>query len=192
MKITGQSYKNFWSLNTDEVVVTGLLRSYFKKRAEVFMPLNAQLKDVDLIIGNFNNKKLITLQVKGSKAYEPKISEKRKFGDGSTGWFFIKEETIRDCTADYFVFLVNVLSEDKSSGRRYIEPHTVVISPNELYKVCKEKKILHTNYSFYIWINPKEKKAFDYRDSKQKGFIDLNDNLDEKVFQVLKEALQIS
>lgn len=41
------AYKNFWSLNTDEAVVTGILRENTDKEIEVFMPLNAQMKDLD-------------------------------------------------------------------------------------------------------------------------------------------------
>jgi hypothetical protein len=39
-----KSYKNFWSLNTDEAVVTGILRDETPKEVEVLMPLNAQMK----------------------------------------------------------------------------------------------------------------------------------------------------
>ena len=33
------SIRNFWSLNTDEAVVTGILRSNLNQEVEVFMPL---------------------------------------------------------------------------------------------------------------------------------------------------------
>ena len=46
------SYKNFWALNPDEAVATGILRAFFKKDAGVFMPLDAQFKDVDLLLIN--------------------------------------------------------------------------------------------------------------------------------------------
>ena len=185
----GVSYKNFWSLNVDESVVTGLLRNFFKnKDIEIFMPLNAQMKDIDLVIMNVKNKKIITIQVKGSKAYEPTKKEIEKFKYGSTGWFFIKEEIIRDCSADYFIFLVYVINEREKDGRRHIEPHIITITPRNLYNLCKEKKILHKNYSFYIWVNQREKIAFDWRDMKTKGIIDLNSYLNGKGLNpILKE-----
>jgi len=177
------SFKNFWSLNTDEAVVTGILRNYFKKKAEVFMPLNAQLKHIDLVVVNLKTSKLSKIQIKGSKAYQPTKKETLLFKNGSGGWFFPKEEVIRDCTADYMIFLVYVIVEDPELGRMRIENHTITIKPSELYKICQEKKILHKNYSFYIWIDPKRKKAFEHRDKKQKGIIELDKYLDEKGFE---------
>lgn len=185
----GISYRNFWSLNVDETVVTGILRDYFRKGIEVFMPINAQMKDVDLAIVNMKNKKMITLQVKGSRAYEPAKKEIREYNYGSCGWFFIKEEIIRDCVADYFIFLVYVINEHEENGRRYIEPHILTIKPSELYRLCRERKIIHRLYSFYIWINPREKKAFDYRDKKAKGIIDLSNYLDSKGLKQIEENL---
>lgn len=185
----GISYKNFWSLNVDETVVTGILRDYFKKDMEIFMPINAQMKDVDLVIANIKNKKMITLQVKGSRAYEPSKKEIKEFRYGSSGWFFLKEETVRDCTADYFIFLIYVIHERESEGRRYIEPHIITIKPGALYQLCKERKIIHKLYSFYIWVNPREKKAFDWRDKKAKGIIDLDGYLDDNGLKQMQEAL---
>lgn len=66
-----KAYKNFWSLNTDEAVVTGILRDGLEKDIEVFMPINAQMKDLDLMLFNVKNKKSISIQVKVSRAYEP-------------------------------------------------------------------------------------------------------------------------
>ena len=53
----GISYKNFWSLNPDEAVTTGILRNYLKDEMGVFMPLDAQFKDIDLLVTNLKNKK---------------------------------------------------------------------------------------------------------------------------------------
>ena len=58
------AYKNFWSLNTDEAVVTGILRGSTEKNTEVLMPINAQMKDIDLVLYNVENRKNITIQVK--------------------------------------------------------------------------------------------------------------------------------
>ena len=46
------AYKNFWSLNTDEAVVTGILRENTSKETDVLIPINAQMKDIDLILMN--------------------------------------------------------------------------------------------------------------------------------------------
>jgi len=160
------SYKNFWSLNTDEAVVTEILRENTSKDVEIFMPINAQMKDIDLLAMNMENKKVNTIQVKGNKAYEPKKKEKEKYGEGSTGWFFLNKEIIHRSKADYFIFLVYVISEERN-GRRFIEPHTITIPTKKLQNLCSKYKKPHPEkYSFYFWVNSKKKGAFDYRDKE--------------------------
>lgn len=176
-------------MNTDESIVTGILRDHFKKKAEVFIPMNAQLKDIDLVLTDLNARRFITIQVKGSRAYEPSKREREEYGHGSGGWFFIKEETIRDCKADFFILLIYVIHENTDKGRRHIEPHILTISPKKLYQLCQNSKIIHKNYSFYIWVNPVKKKAFDFRDRKQKGIIDLDSYLDKKGLAQIDQSL---
>ncbi|MBU1129048.1 MAG: hypothetical protein KJ949_00250 [Nanoarchaeota archaeon] len=180
------AYKNFWSLNTDEAVVTGILRENTSKEIEVLMPINAQMKDVDLVLMNFSNKKTITIQVKGSKAYEPKKKEKEKYGEGSTGWFFLNKDIIHRSKADYFIFLVYVISEERN-GRRFIEPHTITIPTKKLQDLCSNHKKPHPDrYSFYFWVNPKKKIAFDWRDEK----FDVTEYLDKKGFGLMNNILK--
>src|SRR3989344_2896193 len=121
------AYKNFWSLNTDEAVVTGILRENSPKNVEVLMPINAQMKDIDLILMNVKNKKILTIQVKGSRAYEPRPSEVKKYGEGSAGWFYFDKNKVDKCTSDYFIFLVYILEESHKKGRRIIEPYMIII-----------------------------------------------------------------
>ena len=162
----GSAYKNFWSLNTDEAVVTGILRDSTPKAIEVLMPLNAQMKDIDLILMNLENKKVLKIQVKGSRAYEPKKSEVVKYGEGSGGWFYFKRKVVNDSSADYFIFLVYVLEENTKTGRRIIMPHTLTIPTKELNELCKKHKKIGKGemYSFYFWVNPANKKSFEFRD----------------------------
>jgi len=181
------AYKNFWSLNTDEAVVTGILREKTPKDIDVLMPINAQMKDVDLVLMDFTNKKSMTIQVKGSKAYEPKKKEVEKYGDGSTGWFFLKKEIIHRSEADYFIFLIYVLTEDNKIGRRFIEPHTITIPTKKLQELCKKYKKPHPErYSFYFWVNPKKKIVFDFRDEKY----DVTEYLDDKGFDKLNKEFK--
>ena len=183
----GKSYKNFWSLNTDEAVVTGILREQTPKNVDVLMPINAQMKDVDLVLMNFTDKKTLTIQVKGSKAYEPKKKEVEKYGNGSTGWFFLKKDIIHRSEADYFIFLVYVLDENEKTGRRIIEPHTITIPTKKLQKLCEKYKKPHPDrYSFYFWVNPKLKKSFDFRDKEY----DVTEYLDKKGFDKLNRELK--
>jgi len=50
--------------------------------------MNAQMKGIDLVLMNIKKKKSVTIQVKGSKAFEPKINELKLYGHGNIGWFF--------------------------------------------------------------------------------------------------------
>jgi len=90
----GNTYKNFWSLNTDEAVVAGILRGETDKKVEVLMPVNAQMKGVDLVVMNVDTKKALTIQVKGSKAFEPRKKETFKYGHGNVGWFYLEKKHI--------------------------------------------------------------------------------------------------
>jgi hypothetical protein len=163
----GIAYKNFWSLNTDEAITVGILRNSTPKNIEVLLPANAQMKDLDLVLMNLNNKKSLTVQVKGSRAFEPNKNELVKFGEGSAGWFMLKSDTIFKNNADYFIFLIYVLEEDKKAGRRIISHHTITIPTKELQSLTsKFKKIGKTKmFNFLIWVNPTKNKAFEFRDS---------------------------
>jgi len=184
----GIAYKNFWSLNTDEAVVIGILREGTPKNIEVFMPANAQMKDIDLVIMNMKNKKAVTVQVKGSRAYEPKKSEVEKFGDGSGGWFYFNKKVVHKSSADIFIFLVYVLEENKKAGRRNIHPHIVVIPTRELKILCKKYKRpgMRGMYNFFLWVNPTKKKALEFRDK----IYDLSKYLDRKGIEKLNAKLK--
>lgn len=183
----GVSYKNFWSLNTDEAVVAGILRNKTKKEIEVLMPLNAQMKGVDLYLINTKTKKVATIQVKGSRAYEPLVREIREYGHGSAGWFFFKEDVVKKATADYFAFLIYVIEESKNAGRRIISPHLVLISTKDLKNISGKNKKSHGDkmFSYMIWVNPKTKKSFDFRDKK----IDLSKYLDDRGIDLINKKL---
>ena len=185
-----RAYKNFWSLNTDEAVVAGILRDETSENVEVLMPLNAQMKDIDLTCVNLNTKNIKTVQVKGSKAYEPNKNHVEKFGDGSFGWFGFPKKNIDKSTANYFIFLVYVIEQKYSTGRRTIEPHTITIPTNEIKKLVKEYKSLQgSKYHFYFWVNPKNKTAFDWRNKEKDLQYDVSKYLDEKGFDILNESL---
>ena len=71
------SLKNLWVLNIDELLVVDNLKAKFsKKEYEVFFPINSQLKNIDLIFTNLKRNKYKSIQVKGSRTYEPQPKEK--------------------------------------------------------------------------------------------------------------------
>lgn len=162
----GIAYKNMWSLNTDEAVVTGILRNELPANYEVLMPMNAQMKGIDLVVVNILNKRLCTIQVKGSRAFEPSRKALLQYGAGSGGWWFLDEKTINQATADYFIFLLYVLEDMSDLGRRILTPHSITIPTAKLQELTKlHKKLYRNSYSYYFWINPKTKEAFDTRDN---------------------------
>lgn len=161
-----KAYKNFWSLNTDEAVVTGILRDATPKGVEIFIPLNAQMKDIDLVAMNIKTKKVVTIQVKGSRAFEPRKSEVKEYRDGSPGWFWFSRDVVDKSTADWFIFLVYVIEQLPSAGRRVLVPHTITI-PTEKLQFLADKHKKHRSgdrYNFTFWINPITKEATDMKD----------------------------
>ncbi len=183
----GKAYKNFWSLNTDEAIVVGILRDGTSRNIEVLMPANAQMKDIDLVLMNINNKKSLTIQVKGSRAFEPRKIEVIRYGDGSAGWFYFKKDVIFKSSVDYFIFLIYVLEQNKKAGRIIITPHTITISTKKLKLLCKKFKKTGKGdmYNFLLWINPRTKKAFDFRDKKYS----LSEFLDKRGFKKINKDL---
>jgi hypothetical protein len=180
-KTMSKAYKNFWSLNVDEAVVAGILRD--ETEYEVLLPLNAQMKDIDLVLADVGSRKYHTVQVKGSRAYEPKKSEMDKYGAGSAGWFFFSKDIIERSSVDYFIFLVYVIEESEKTGRRHFKPHTITVPTSKLKNIVLRNKTTHgeNRYSFLIWVNPETQKAFDFRDTKY----DLSEYLDQKGFAQL-------
>lgn len=115
-----------------------------------------------------------------------KKKEIEKYIEGSIGWFFLKKDIIHRSNADYFIFLIYVISEERN-GRRYIEPHTITIPTKKLQKLCLKYKKPHPDrYSFYFWVNPKKKISFDYRDEE----FDVTEYLDKKGFELLTKTLK--
>lgn len=184
----GIAYKNFWSVNTDEAVVAGHLRYFMPNHIEIFMPLNAQMKDIDLLAYNAKNKKAISIQVKGSRAYEPQKSEKVEYGAGSATWFMFKREVIDNCDADYFIFLHYIILENVSKGRRYVEPHLVTMPAIELKRKMKKNGyvVRGDRYALYTWVNPKKKRAFGIRHNK----MDFSNYLDKAGLNYLRKDLE--
>ncbi len=184
----GAAYKNFWSLNADEAVVAGIMRERTKRDIEVLIPLNAQMEGVDLYLINNKTKRVITIQVKGSRAYEPSKSEVRKFKQGSAGWFLLDKDVINKATADYFCFLIYVIEEIKKIGRRIIVPHVILIPIKTLQKKSLEKSQGTVRLNYKFWVNPITKETFDFSNKKVKR-IDYSKFLDKNGFKIINKKL---
>jgi hypothetical protein len=162
--------KNFWSLNVDEALVADKLQNCLKNKGyEVFFPLRVQLKDIDLVLVNLKTKKTYTVQVKGSRTYPPQKRETERFGEGQASWIQIRRKSIfePENPIDCFIFLIHL--EVEGEIKRGIELDYLVIPTEDFKKllISSGKKIRKGDqYVFFIWINPKEKKAIDFEEWK--------------------------
>ena len=156
--------KNLWSLNVDELLVADHIKQNFKKTDyEVFFPLNSQMKDVDLMLVNLRNNKLSSIQIKGSRTYQPKPIETKKYGNGSAAWFVIKYNAIfkPGNKVDFFAFVLHNFTDGEI--KREIKIDFLIIPIKDFLKICKSKTMRRTGfYHFSIWIDEKNKRSFDF------------------------------
>lgn len=162
--------KNLWSLNVDELLVSDKLKNHFKKSDyEVFFPLNAQMKDLDLILLNLKNNKAKTIQVKGSRTFEPRKSQVEKYGNGSAAWFKISRNSVFNPTnkVDYYVFVLHSFVD--GSIKKEIKMDYLILPIKEFHKFCDKKTVRKGNvYHFFIWIDTKGKRSFDFNNKGNK------------------------
>lgn len=160
--------KNFWALNVDELLVSDQLKYHFKKiEYEVCFPLNAQMKDIDLILLNLKTNKAKTIQVKGSRTYEPQKSEVKRYGDGSAAWFRIGKKSIFSSSnkVDYYIFVLHSFIDGLI--KKEIKIDYLIIPINDFYKYCNQKIARKGDfYHFIIWVDSKGKRSFDFREDK--------------------------
>lgn len=156
--------KNLWSLTIDEALVAEELKKHFnKKDFEVFFPVNSQLKDIDLALLNLKTGKSKTVQVKGSRTYEPKRLETLKFGAGSPAWFIIDKDAIFNASnkLDFFIFVLHNMIDEGS--KKEIKVNYLVIPLKDLQRLVKKKKQRKNGtYHFSMWVDNKGKRAFDF------------------------------
>ena len=162
--------RNLWTLNVDELLVADQLKEHFKKSDhDVFYPLNSQMKNIDIVFMNVKTAKVKTIQVKGSRTYAPRKSEVERFGEGSAAWFKIGSESIFKPTnkVDYFVFVLHSFKDGET--KKEIVLNYLIIPTKEFQSICKQKKVRSDghSYDFFIWIDPKGKRSFDFRASKE-------------------------
>ena len=167
--------KNLWALNVDELLVSDQLKYHLKKTAfEVCFPLNAQMKDVDLVLLNLKTNNAKTIQVKGSRTYEPRASEVKRYGDGSAAWIRIEKKSIFNSSnkIDFYIFVLHNFVNGEVKKEIKID---YLILPIADFHVYCNKKVARKGdfYHFIIWVDSKGKRCFDFREDKEKP-IDLS------------------
>lgn len=147
--------KNMWSLPAGEVICADLIKKNLGRDYEVFIPLNNQLKDFDLLVINKKNKKVNTIQVKESREYD--VGE-------ANGWFEVSSNKVKNEVADIYMFLIYTAQEYKN--KRRMECRVLIVPSNVLLKKSEKKKIgKDNNYTYDFKIG--EKEAFENRDNKK-------------------------
>ena len=137
--------KNLWSLEVGEAVVAGKLSKEFPDY-QVFIPLNSQLKEIDLILGDLNKGKHVTIQVKAS-------SQQIERGKRQ-GWFTVKENNLfkPEFKVDYYVFLIYALNEKKLK----CENHFIIVPYKDLKEKARKKKVYKNGVSFHFKVEGRE------------------------------------
>jgi hypothetical protein len=75
-----------------------------------------------------------------------------------------------------------------------LEPHTITIPTKELNKLSKKhKKIINAKsgkmYNYFLYVNPEDKEAFDFKEKRSDNLYYLSEYLDEKGFEKLNKYL---
>ena len=159
--------KNIWSLQVGEVITADLIKRNLGKDYEIFIPLNNQLKDYDLVLMNQKTKKVAKIQVKESREYN--------LGMGN-GWFGVNKKKVFDKVADFYVFLIYTAEED---GHKMKMNNRVLIVPADVL-LEKSKNKIESKESFDYYFNIQEKKAWEHRN----GLVDYSKYLNN--FDLLK------
>lgn len=161
------SMKNLWTMNIDETLVADKLKGVFSKSDyEVFMPLNTQMKDIDLLLVRLNKYKAYGIQVKGSRTYEPKISETKKYGYGSAAWFTIAKTSIVNTQNKVSCFVFVLHSFGDTENKKIININYLIIPINDLIKITEKKQMRKGDlYHFFIWVDSKDNRAFDFNNA---------------------------
>jgi hypothetical protein len=162
--------KNIWSLNIDELLVADRLKSLFNKsKYEVLFPLNSQMKDIDLVLLKLKNNSVATIQVKGSRTYDPKRAEVEKYGEGSVAWFRLTKESINIPTnkIDYYIFVLHCFNDNEH--KKEIVINYLIVPSNQFISLCKKKTLRKGGiYHFFVWVDSNHNRAFDYNNKGNK------------------------
>ena len=164
--------KNLWSLNIDELLVSDKLKGILKKTDyEVLIPLNTQMKDIDLVLLDLKTNNAKTIQVKGSRTYTPRKAEVKRYGDGSAAWFRIHRNSIFKPSnkVDYYIFVLHNFIDGPI--KKEIRIDFLIMPTPEFHIYCNNKTVRKGGYyHFLTWIDSKGGKIFDFREDKNNPY----------------------
>jgi hypothetical protein len=146
--------KNLWSLQVGEVICADLIKRHLGEDYEVFIPLNNQLKDYDLVIMNQKTKKVSKIQVKESREYNLGIGD---------GWFNVAKDKVENKVVDFYIFLIYTAEEDKNKMKMVTYP--LIVPSDVLLKKSEGKRARKGRYDYYFKI--KKDHAYEDRDNRE-------------------------
>lgn len=166
--------KNLWSLQVGEMIVAEEIAKRLPKTYQVFIPLNNQLKDTDLVIADLKTKAFKTIQVKESREYE--------LGKAN-GWFTVSEDKLKKSNGevDFYIFLLYTAKPTKTKFENHTE--FIIVPSSVLIEKSKEKKAVKSRLHFYFHIEGKT--VVEVRESR-KNPIDYSKYLNN--FEQLKQV----
>ncbi len=177
--------KNFWSLNVDEAILSDKLNKKLGSNYQIFFPVNSQLKDIDLIIYNLQSGNTKAIQVKGSRSYEPRKSEVKRYGDGRTTWNVISGESVfnPENQVDFFVFVLHV--DEITTKKRQIIQQYLIIPIEDFRKLTKKKQVRSNGmYHYFFWIRHDGKEVLEINNKVNQDKMDYTKYLNN--FDLLK------
>ena len=163
--------KNFWSLNVDEAILSDKLNKMLGKDYQVFFPVNSQLKDIDLIIYNLKTGQAKSIQVKGSRTYDPRPSELKRYGDGRSSWHVINKDSIFNPKnqIDFFIFVLH-LGDITTTNRRVVQKY-IIIPIGDFRELTNKKQVRNDDkYHYFFWLN-----------SGSKTILEINNKVNQEI-----------
>lgn len=150
--------KNLWSLQVGEAIVAEEMQKHLPKHFQVFIPLNNQLKNVDLIVSNLNSQKFLTLQVKESREYHKGKAD---------GWFTIPKNKVmtKKNSVDFYVFLIYSAKPTKTKFVHHTD--FIIVPASVLKKKSKNKKPTKKGILHYYFCVSGNNMAIESRESKK-------------------------
>ena len=158
--------RNLWSLNVDEAILVDKLKKELGKEYQVFFPTNSQLRDIDLLSYNTTSRKIKSIQVKGSRTYDPKRSESKKYGIGKTSWFTINHDSIfrPKSEIDFFIFIFHILHVYDDTKSRSIKQKYLIIPIDDFRNLTRKKQARKDNkYDYFFWLESDNKRVLDFK-----------------------------
>ena len=163
--------KNFWSLQVGEVIVADLIKKNLGKDYTIFMPLDNQLKSIDLVLVNLRTKKLSTIQVKESREFTQFLGN---------GWIIVNKEKVDNLVADFYTFVIYRTVEHDHQVK--IKPEIIIV-PSKILKERSASKRVVKNKDYYYFFKVGNGIAYDDHEGRNRK-IDYSDCLNN--FDLLK------